>query len=122
MDKIAITCEGPSLDDAVDPRFGRAAGFLIVDPDTMETEYRDNGAAQTMPRGAGIQAAETVAAGGVKTLLTGYVGPKAFQALSAAGVAIIQDIENMTAREAVEKFKNGDVSAADAPNSRGHGR
>jgi predicted Fe-Mo cluster-binding NifX family protein len=122
MEKIAITSEGPSLEDAVDPRFGRAAGFIIVDPETLETEFRDNGAAQTMPRGAGIQAAETVAGGGAKVLLTGYVGPKAFQALSAAGIAIVQNIENMTVREAVERYKDGRIEVATAPNRRGHGR
>ncbi len=122
MQKIAITSEGPSLDDAVDPRFGRAAGFVIVDPATLETEYRDNGAAQTMPRGAGIQAAETVAGGGAKVLLTGYVGPKAFQALSAAGIAIVQNIESMTVREAVARYKDGRINVASAPNSRGRGR
>ena len=37
MTKLAITSEGPSLDDQVDPRFGRAAGFLLVDP-----EYYDH--------------------------------------------------------------------------------
>jgi predicted Fe-Mo cluster-binding NifX family protein len=122
MQKIAVTSEGPTLDDAVDPRFGRAAGFVIVDPETLETEYKNNGAAQTMPKGAGIQAAETVAAAGAKVLLTGYVGPKAFQALSAAGIAIVQNIENMTVREAVESYKKGRTQVAAAPNSRGHGR
>ena len=43
MTKIAISSEGPSLDDQVDPRFGRAGGFLLVDPSTMETKYIDNG-------------------------------------------------------------------------------
>lgn len=122
MEKIAVTSEGPTLDDAVDPRFGRAAGFVIVDPETMETEYKNNGAAQTMPKGAGIQAAETVAAAGARVLLTGYVGPKAFQALSAADIAIVQNIENMTVREAVERYKKGQTETAAAPNSRGHGR
>ena len=32
MEKIAITSEGPTLDDSLDPRFGRAAGFIVVDP------------------------------------------------------------------------------------------
>ncbi len=122
MEKIAITSEGPTLDDAVDPRFGRAAGFVVIDPETMETEYKNNGAAQTMPKGAGIQAAETVAAAGAKVLLTGYVGPKAFQALSAAGITIIQNIEDMTVREAVDRYKKGQIDVATAPNSRGHGR
>ncbi|MEZ4549457.1 MAG: NifB/NifX family molybdenum-iron cluster-binding protein [Desulfobacterales bacterium] len=81
MDKVAVTCEAPSLDAQVDPRFGRAAGFLIVDPETMEFEYIDNGSTQVMAQGAGIQAAENVSNSGAKVLLTGYVGPKAFQGL-----------------------------------------
>ena len=49
MSKIAITSEGPSLDDRVDPRFGRAAGFVIVDTETMEVvTYVDNGSSQAM--------------------------------------------------------------------------
>ena len=79
MNKIAITSEGPSLDDLVDPRFGRAAGFLVVDLDTMDTQYIDNGQSQVMAQGAGIQAAELMARAGVGWLLTGFVGPKAFQ-------------------------------------------
>lgn len=30
MQKVAVSSEGPSLDDMVDPRFGRAGGFVIV--------------------------------------------------------------------------------------------
>ena len=86
MNKIAVTCEEPSLDSQVDPRFGRAAGFLVVDPESMEFEYIDNGSSQVMAQGAGIQAAENVAKTGAKTLLTGYVGPKAFKGLAAAGI------------------------------------
>ncbi len=82
MNKIAITSEGPSLDDQIDPRFGRAAGFVVVDLETMDTQYIDNGQSQVMAQGAGIQAAELIARAGVGCLLTGYVGPKAFKALS----------------------------------------
>ncbi len=116
MTKIAISSEGPSLDDQVDPRFGRAGGFLLVDPDTMKTNYIDNGASQTMGQGAGIQAAENVAGAGAGVVLSGYIGPKAFQALTAGGIKIGQDCDNMTVREAVEKFKNGEIPIADKPN------
>jgi predicted Fe-Mo cluster-binding NifX family protein len=121
MSKIAITSEGPGLDDLVDPRFGRAAGFVVVDLDTLETEYIDNGQSQIMAQGAGIQAAELVARAGVSCLLTGYVGPKAFQALSAAGIKVGQNLEGLTVRKAVEQFKSGSVQMADGPN-RGGGR
>ena len=116
MKKIAVSSEGPSLDDRVDPRFGRAGGFLLVDPNTMETKYIDNGASQTMGQGAGIQAAENVAGAGAEIVLSGYIGPKAFQALTAGGIKIGQDCDNMTVREAVEKFKNGEIPIADKPN------
>lgn len=122
MIKIAISCEGPSLDDALDPRFGRAAGFIVVNPGTLEFEYLDNGASQAMAQGAGIQAAEHVAASGAQVVLTGYVGPKAFRALNAAGIRIGQDLENITARQALERYNSGKVAWAAAPNRGGHGR
>jgi predicted Fe-Mo cluster-binding NifX family protein len=119
MKKLAVPSAGPGLDDLVDPRFGRAAGFLVVDLDTMETRYIDNGRSQVMGQGAGIQAAETVARAGVGALLTGYVGPKAFQALTAAGIGIGQDLAGITVRQAVERFRSGAVTMATAPNREG---
>jgi predicted Fe-Mo cluster-binding NifX family protein len=121
MNKIAISCNEPSLDAAVDPRFGRAAGFLVIDVDTMEFEYLNNGASQVMAQGAGIQAAEIIARSGATAVLTGYVGPKAFQALSAVGIRVAQDLENIPVRQAVERFKNGSLELATEPNrQRGH--
>jgi predicted Fe-Mo cluster-binding NifX family protein len=122
MEKIAVSAEGPDLDDALDPRFGRAAGFLMVNPQTLEHEYVDNGAAQAMAQGAGIQAAEIVARAGARVVLTGYVGPKAFQALQAAGIRIAQNLQNLTVREAIERYTSGKIEMATGPNRRGHGR
>ncbi len=113
---IAVSSEGPSLDDMVDPRFGRAGGFVLVDPDTMTSTYLDNGASQTLAQGAGIETAERMAAAGVGVVLSGYVGPKAFEALRAAGIQICQDLDGMTVHEAVKRFINGDVAFAEAPN------
>lgn len=122
MAKIAISSEGPGLDEALDPRFGRAAGFVVVDPQTLDFEYLDNGSSQAMAQGAGIQAAEIVANSGAKVVLTGYVGPKAFRALQAAGINIGQNLADMTVREALERFVNGQVDWARQPNRQGHGR
>jgi predicted Fe-Mo cluster-binding NifX family protein len=119
MSRIAVTSEGPSLDDLVDPRFGRAAGFVVVDLETMDTQYIDNGQSQVMAQGAGIQAAELVARAGVSCLLTGYVGPKAFQALAAAGIKVGQNLEGLTVRDAVERFQNNQVEIAAAANRAG---
>lgn len=116
MTKIAITSEGPNLTDMVDPRFGRAGGFVVVDLETMATTYVDNGSSQAMAHGAGIQAAENIANAGAGVILTGYVGPKAFEALKAAGIKIGQNLDNMTVAQAVDLYKSGKVEFADTPN------
>lgn len=119
MTKIAISCQGPTLEDELDPRFGRAAGFIIVDPETDEFVYLDNGASQARGQGAGIQAAETVANSGAEAVLTGYVGPKAFTALQAAGIKIGQNLTNMTVRQAIEAFINQKVDWSQQPKGKG---
>ncbi|WP_028574063.1 NifB/NifX family molybdenum-iron cluster-binding protein [Desulfonatronovibrio hydrogenovorans] len=116
MNKIAITSEGPTLKDRVDPRFGRAAGFIIIDPETEKHEYVDNGSSQTMAHGAGIQAAQQIADKGAAVLLTGYVGPKAFQALQSAGVKIVQHLDNMSVQEALDRYLAGGLDYADEAN------
>ena len=122
MAKIAISSEGPGLEDALDPRFGRAAGFIVVDPQTLEFDYLDNGSSQTMAQGAGIQAAENVANSGAEIVLTGYVGPKAFKALQAVGIKVGQNLADMTVRQAIEMFINDNVEWAQQPNRQEHGR
>jgi predicted Fe-Mo cluster-binding NifX family protein len=113
---IAITSEGPALEDAVDPRFGRAGGFVVVDLETMTTTYVDNGSSQVLAQGAGIQAAENLFKAGAQALLTGHVGPKAWTALQAAGVKVVQGVEHMTVGEAIIRFKTGGFAFSDAPN------
>ncbi len=118
---IAVTSEGPALTDMVDPRFGRAAGFVVVNLDTGEHSFLDNGGSQVLAQGAGIQAAENVAKAGAGVVLSGFVGPKAFTALAAAGIAVIQDVENMTVAQAVEKYKSGALAVAEGPNAQSGG-
>ena len=113
QDKIAVSSQGPGLDDPVDPRFGRAAGFVIVDPQTMEFTYLDNLAARDMASGAGIQAAETVARSGARIVLTGQVGPKAQQVLSAADIQVVEDLGGLTVRKVVTRFRNGEAKTTD---------
>ena len=107
MQKIAISSEGPTLEDWVDPRFGRAGGFVIVELPERKLDYIDNGASQMMAMGAGIETAERMAASGVEVVLSGYVGPKAFAALTAAGIKICQDVEGITIGEAIENYVAG---------------
>ena len=116
--KICVTATTDSLDAQIDPRFGRCAYFILVDSETMQFEAIPNGAAGASG-GAGIQAAQTISNKGVALLITGNVGPKAFQALAAAGIEIATGAFG-TVYEAVEKYKRGELNKTGAPTVGGH--
>ena len=87
---VAISSEGPDLSDAVDPRYGRAGGFVLAefaDGDLAKEprlSYLDNGDAQIMATGAGI--------------------------------AVVQNMDNQSVGEALKLFREGKCTIADAPN------
>jgi|CryGeyStandDraft_6_1057127.scaffolds.fasta_scaffold69073_2 predicted Fe-Mo cluster-binding NifX family protein len=116
--KICVSAVANSLDAQLDPRFGRCPYFVIVDLESMQFEAIPNNASGAMG-GAGIQAAQTIAGKGVTVLITGNVGPNAFQALSAAGIKIVTGAFG-TVRESVEKFKRGELRETGAPTVGGH--
>ena len=117
MGKIAVSSQGNNLDSQMDPRFGRAAYFLVFDDQDGSFVVLDNGASREMSSGAGIQAAEAVARSGAKTVLSGVVGPKALTALEAAGLKVVQGAEG-SVKEALQAFKrDGLASASQAPAS-----
>lgn len=120
--KIALSISGNDLDSATEKRFGRASGFLIVDEDSLEFDYLDNSAGVNASHGAGIQTARLVADAGAKAVITGFVGPKAYDALQAAGIVIYNYEEPGTARQALEKFKAGQLSTTSGANRQGHWR
>jgi len=117
--KVAITASGPSLDAAVDPRFGRAAFFVVANPDSDAYEVHDNAQNLNAAQGAGIQAAQTVSRLGVEAVITGHCGPKAFEVLNAAGIKVVVGAEG-SVRSALEAFRAGRLTPSHAPNVEGH--
>ena len=106
--KICVTSIGRDLNAQVDQRFGRSQYFVFVDSDTMTFEAMPNEAIAA-PGGAGIQAAQAVVNKGANMLISGNIGPNAFQVLSTAGVKVATGV-NGTVKEAVEMYKNGGLS------------
>lgn len=103
--KIAISSSGNTLDSSLDPRFGRCACFLIIDPADMRYEAFDNySAAQS--GGAGIQTAQFLTDKNVSAVITGHIGPNAVQTLTAACIEIFAEQQG-TIKEVVEKYKRG---------------
>jgi predicted Fe-Mo cluster-binding NifX family protein len=117
--KIAFSTSGNDLNAPLDSRFGRAPKFLIYDLDTNTFTMIDNQQGLNAARGAGIQAAQTVAQAGVNCLVTGNCGPKAFQVLSAAGIKIY-NTDMPTVAAALEQYRSGKLTQAAGANVEGH--
>ncbi len=117
--KIAITAKGRDIDAEMDPRFGRARFILIVDENGAVLESLDNASNVNAMRGAGIQAGKMLSDRKVDVLMTGYCGPNAFRALSAAGIQVVME-QSGTVREALARLKRNEVEYADNPNVQAH--
>lgn len=117
--KIAISSAGPTLDDTLDLRFGRAAMFIIYDLDHETFTVVDNEQNLNAAQGAGIQSAQHVVNAGCQALVTGHTGPKAFKVLETAKIPIYL-AEGGTIREAIASFRNGSLKVIREADVEGH--
>ena len=108
--KIALSSPDGTLESEIAQRFGRCPAFLLVDPETMNAEALDNSNAQARG-GAGIQAAQQLAQAGVDAVITGNIGPNAFQTLQAAGIDIYIGASG-PALDVIQRYKNGELEKA----------
>ena len=116
--KIAITSQGKDLNAEVDPRFGRCQYFISIDTESGSFEALDNDSA-SLGGGAGIRTAQTLIDRNVEAVLTGNVGPNAFQTLSAAGIQVYAGVSGKIA-DAIIKFKAGTLQPYTAPSVQSH--
>jgi len=116
--KVAVSSTGSDLDAQIDPRFGRCAYFLIVNPDDMTFEAFENESV-SLGGGAGIQSAQFVASKGATVVITGNVGPNAIRTLNAAGLEVIVGVSGPI-RQAIERYKRGELSRTDQANVPDH--
>jgi predicted Fe-Mo cluster-binding NifX family protein len=106
--KIAISACGDNLGAHAHGLFGRCDFFIIVDTDTDETTPIKNDSAQSAT-GAGTACAQALFNHAVEAVVSGKVGPNAYEVLKAAGVAIHLAPPGITVQEALEKFKTGSL-------------
>jgi predicted Fe-Mo cluster-binding NifX family protein len=117
--KIAVSTAGTTLSDALDPRFGRASGFIVYDLESGAYEHLSNRQNLQAPQGAGIQTAQNVASAGAQAVITGHVGPKAYSALQAGGIGVYLSRAG-TVEEAVQAFREGRLAPAQGADKPGH--
>ena len=106
--KVAISTAGDNLNADVDKRFGRCSWFLFVDTGSMQCEAIGNKNADAAS-GAGTACAQLVLGREVDSVISGQVGPNAYEVLKQGGVKIFIASQEMSAREAIDKFKNNEL-------------
>ncbi len=101
---IALTVVSPDINSEMDPRFGRAAYLLLVDPKTMSWTSMPNPGKEASG-GAGVRLAQLLSEKKVEAVISGRFGPKAADALEKAGIAMESLPSASTAQEALDHWK-----------------
>ncbi|MFB6088580.1 MAG: NifB/NifX family molybdenum-iron cluster-binding protein, partial [Candidatus Aenigmatarchaeota archaeon] len=117
--KIAITSTGDSLEDAVSNMFGRCPYFIVVEVE--DTEIKDIQSLQNQSKnqrgGAGMSAAQKVGEEEVDALITGSIGPNAFDVLQRLGIDVYS-AESSTVKENIELLEEGKLEMVSSPTGR----
>jgi len=102
--KIAISSTNQNINSEIDETFGRCPYFIIaeVKDGKMEKIEVIKNETTDQTRGAGISAAELVANKKVEAVITGNVGPRAFDVLNQFGIKIYAG--KGTVKNAVQNF------------------
>ena len=116
--KIVVSSQGETLEAATSSVFGRCPSFVVVDTETLAFEALPN-PAMSQGGGAGIQAAQFVVNQGAQAVLTGNLGPNAFDVLQAADVPAFLVPEG-TVRQAVDAYKAGHLQPMAGANVTAH--
>lgn len=106
MKKICITSTGPALNSSIDPRFGRCQYFLVVDEKGKLVKKILNEAGQAM-QGAGISAAQIIANEKVGVIITGNIGPNAYNVLNSSKIKIFAGVFGVSVKQAFEMYRSG---------------
>lgn len=117
--KIAIPVSGSELQSPIDCRFGRAKQFLVFNNQDETYDIIANTQDLNASKGAGLQsAANVIEADAVCVILT-HCGPKAFKLLTSYDVKVYVASE-MTAREALDLFRDGTLDRMKDADVEGH--
>lgn len=105
--KIAISAEGKNMDSLLDVRFGRCEYFQIHDTESKEVKVIEN-AGLTCSGGAGIVASQQLIDENVNMIITGNLGPNAFEIIEKAEVKAYK-CGKISMQAVLEKFNNKEL-------------
>jgi predicted Fe-Mo cluster-binding NifX family protein len=116
--KVFVSSTAPTISSEVDQKFGRCSYFLVYDTETRKTRIIEN-VSSDISQGAGVSTSQKIVSEGANVVITGNIGPRAFEILSASGVTIFLT-EKMSVREAIADYERGVLSPIESATIEGH--
>ncbi len=108
--KVLVTATSNNENSLMDPRFGRAKFWYISDLDKGKSYFIDNSKSESFEHGAGMQAAASALEEGVDVIITGSVGPKAFDIIKRKGVQVFLGDSEKSIVDNLNDFKKNLLS------------
>lgn len=105
--KIAISCVGKLEEDLLDQRFGRCSYFQIYNVDTKEFISIEN-EGKFSNGGAGIKAAQQLLDNNIEVIITGKMGPNAFEIMERADVKVYK-CNSIPVNEVINLYNNNEL-------------
>lgn len=106
--KLALSSTGKELKDTLDLRFGRCTYFLIYDTEKGLLKTVEN-KGQLSGGGAGIAAAQQMIDEDVEAVITGNMGPNAYNLMKNSGIRVYQS-NAVPCEEAVKLMLEGKLT------------
>jgi len=116
--RVAVVSQGEGLEAFLGVRFGTCSSFVVVDPATMEWEVvrvePDGPAPPYSPPiggagGVNLKGIRAVVRSGADVLITPHIHPECCMALQALAVTVYLAPEELTVREALERYRQGEL-------------
>lgn len=120
--KIAVSSTGKGLESQSSPVFGRCPWFVVVEIEGKKiTGHGDvQNSAAMQAGGAGIASAQIVGNEGATVVISGAVGPRAFDVFQQVGIEAYSGIGG-TVKENVMLFIQGKLAKINTPGMMGIG-
>lgn len=117
--KIVISAEGKTKEDLLDMRFGRSEYFQIHDTESGEIKVVEN-KGRDSSGGAGIVASNQLIEEGIDVIITGNLGPNAFELIEKAEIKAYK-CAGIAVSLVLEKYNKGELEEIKASGPGHHG-
>jgi predicted Fe-Mo cluster-binding NifX family protein len=117
---IAITSTGESLESNLDPRFGRAEYYIILNKENGEIiKTINNSENMETSGGAGTLASQIMSENNVQAVISSNFGPNATKGLNALNIKMLQSSVKKI-KDVFRDFREGNLTAVTEATVAGH--